>query len=270
MSELLDATLEHWWGDLEPAEGDITYLKIGPSEFWLTRYPQEWRVAHWQSNDISSADLILEKAVSFDSIHPEADVNHFSFRAAPKTISFLPLLANRPIVVKPEHPFSIQQGEEVTLYVTTAVWLSMKLGDTKLQDYPLFRPSDTWFGSSTIEGELCYASRIKGRLRLEDVTALPHRAITPLRIENKAKEALMLDKVKLPIMYLALYETNSSLWTQSVTLIKEEGGDLAALRLGRAAPREISDAKRLAESRQKATKNLVIRAFSKLFSSSSS
>jgi hypothetical protein len=270
MSEQLDATLEHWWGDLEPAEGEINYLKIGPSEFWLTRYPQEWRVAHWQSIDFASSDLMLLKDVSAEGIHPEATVNQFSFRTAPKTISFVPLLANRPIVVKPEHPFSIQQGEEVTLYVTTAAWLSLKFATTKLQDYPLFRPSDTWFGSSTIEGELCYASRIKGRLRLEDVTPLPHRAITPLRIENKAKEALMLDKVKLPIMYLALYEANSSLWTQSVTLIKEESGDLAALRLGRAAPREVRNAKRLAEPRQKASKNLVIRAFSKLFSNISS
>lgn len=257
-----------WWGGFSPQEGQIHALKIGPSAFWVTRYTQEWRVAHVQYEDNPSSVVALESDVAASSIPGDVSVSQFGFHKSPQSLTFSPLMADRAMVVKPEHPFFIQSGEEVTIYVTIPLWLRLSIPETKavLKDYALYRPTDTWFGSSTIEGELCYASRIKGRLRLEDVTILPHQALTPLRIHNKAKEPLLLEKVKLPVMYLAIYQSDNLLWTQSLSLIREESGDLAALRLGKAAPREIAKAERLAEPRQKAEKNLVVRAFSKLFS----
>ena len=257
-----------WWGEFAISEGEIHALTIGPSKFWITRYAQEWRIAQVQEENNDKADVRLEPGANARDIPADALVNHFGFQQSPKSLFFTPMLADRAVVIKPEHPFYIQSGTEVTIYVTTSLWLRVSSSEHTgtLKDYPLYRPSDTWFGSSTREGELCYASRIKGRLRLLDVTMLPHRALTPLRIHNKAKEPLLLEKVKLPVMYLALYKSGHMLWTQSLTLVREESGDLAAIRLGKAAPREIAKAERVADPRQKAEKNMVLRAFSRFFS----
>ncbi len=257
-----------WWGEFRANEGEINALDIGPSKFWITRYEQEWRIAHLQEEANDRSEVRLEPNVGASAIPLETVINHFSFQQSPKTLFFTPMLADRAVVIKPEHPFYIQSGAEVTIYVTTSLWLRISASEHRdvLKDYPLYRPSDTWFGSSTREGELCYASRIKGRLRLLDIAMLPHRALTPLRIHNKAKEPLLLEKVRLPVMYLALYKSGNMLWTQSLTLIREESGDLAALRFGKAAPREIAKAERVADPRQRAEKNMVSRAFSRLFS----
>ncbi|MCA9835446.1 MAG: hypothetical protein KC422_00960, partial [Trueperaceae bacterium] len=169
-----------WWGEFAANEGEINKLQIGPSQFWITRYAQEWRIAHLQEEANELAEVKLEPLSQASDIPGEAQINHFSFQQSPKSLFFTPMLADRPVVMKPEHPFYIQSGAEVTIYVTTSLWLRISTGEHSgiLRTYPLYRPSDTWFGSSTREGELCYASRIKGRLRLLDVAMLPHRALT--------------------------------------------------------------------------------------------
>ena len=177
-------------------------------------------------------------------------------------------MADRPVVIKPKEPFYVQSGEDISFYVATSVWLELSVGEPakKLMDVASFRPSDTWFGSSTIEGELCYASRTLGRLRLEDLPIAPHQVVTTIQLRNKAKDALFLERLKLPVQYLSIYQSQQHLWTQTVSLIREQSGDLAELKIAKAAPNHLEDVRKLATPREKAGQNLVVRAFSKLFS----
>lgn len=66
------------------------------------------------------------------------------------------------------------------------------------------RPSDTWFGPTTSEGEPCYASKTVCRLRVEDVPLRPHRCLTKVTLRNRADDSLSLDRLKLPVNALAL------------------------------------------------------------------
>jgi len=168
-------------------------------------------------------------------------------------------------------PLFVPKGEETTLFVSTPLWLRLeveKLG--QLLEVPSQQLSDTWFGPSTLVGELCYASHAAVGVDLKDVTFEPHRAVTPLRVRNLADSPLHLERIKLPVRYLAVYKSgkpsDSRLWTQTVTLEREADGDLAGLQLGKGAPREAGKTERLSAPRQRADKNLVVRAFSKLFS----
>ena len=91
-------------------------------------------------------------------------------------------------------------------------------------------PSDTWMGPSTTEGELCYASRMHGRLELKELPLRPQRAVTPVTIENRAAEPLRIDRISLPAPFLSLFSGQRGfLWTEGVTLAREENDDRARL-----------------------------------------
>ena len=90
--------------------------------------------------------------------------------------------------------------------------------------------------------------------------------MTPVRIENKAADALEFQRVQVPVPQLALYrDADGALWTNGVTLTRESGGDLAAVRVDAAPPRSrVGGVERLAEPRSVVTGSAVVRAFGRL------
>ena len=254
------------WGDFALAEGVTGYWRIGPLELWVSNLAHEWRVAYRQEDDPLESTVTV--AIPAETAPPE-EVEHlrFGFGKTGTGLTLAPVLADRAVVVKPEVPLYIPSGEEATLYVSTPVWVRVGLEKTgTLLELPTYRPSDTWFGSSTVAGEFCYASRTAGRLSLGELVFRPHRAVTPVCVRNRADDPLLLERVKLPVQYLAVYRDESRfLWTPKVTLEREADGDLAGLEVSKKVPREVGPTVRLGEPRQHADKNLVVRAFSKLF-----
>lgn len=263
-----------WWGEFPAEIGELRRWRIGPATVWAERLEHEWRVWREQQDDFLSADIEVAVPADRDEIADKVVAHRFSFERSPASLTLLPTLADRPMIVKPESPFFVPSGESVTLYVSTPTWVILQFGKPpqRLLEFPSFQPSDTWFGPSTREGELCYASRTAGRLTLAEIPVRPHRAVTPIRIQNRATDALFLDRVKVPVMYLSVYHGTSEdgsvhLWTEPVTLERQQSGDLAALRLGKTAPPEAGGgrAERVAERRQQPESNIALRAFSRLF-----
>lgn len=225
-----------WWGSHVLTQGDTGLFRVGPCTLWIKRFPQDVRVAYRYDDDPLTSNVEVSVPSDEDLPSENVTIDRFSFRKPPKSISLTPVLADRSVVIRPEYPFSVLSGEEVTLYVSTPLWIRLQTSDpaSTLTDIPSYRPSDTWFGPSTREGELCYASRTAGKLELHDVAFYPHRAVTPIKLRNKAKDKLVLERVQLPVQYLSLFHTQEgSVWTQAVTLTREETGELAALQIAR-------------------------------------
>ena len=254
------------WGDFELPEGATGHWHVGPLNLWISNLAHEWRVAYSEEDDpVSSALAVTLPAAAAPP--EQAEHLRFGFGKTGTGLTLAPVLADRSVVVKPEVPLYVPSGEEATLYVSTPVWVRVSLKKTgTLLELPSYRPSDTWFGSSTIAGEFCYASRTAGHLSLDELEFRPHRAVTPVCVQNRADNPLLLERIKLPVQYLAVYRAeNRFLWTQQVTLEREEDGDVAGLVVAKTVSKEVGRAVRLSEPRQHAEKNLVVRAFSKLF-----
>jgi hypothetical protein len=123
-------------------------------------------------------------------------------------------------------------------------------GDALLFERPIFRPSDTWFGSSTVVGELAYASRTSARLHLENMPRYPHRAITTVHIHNENDEPLEFEHLRIPAPNLDLYATaEGHLFTQDVTLTRRTTDDRAELSVPVAAPQHAGRATRISSRR---------------------
>ena len=263
-----------WWGEFPAGIGELRRWRIGPATLWAERLEHEWRVWRDQSEDFLEGGVEVAVAAEPDEIPHKAVAHRFTFERSVHSLGLQPLLADRPVIVKPESPLFVPSGESITLYVSTPIWIVLQFGrpPRRLVEFPCFRPSDTWFGPSTREGELCYAARTAGRLSLDELPVRPHRALTPVRIRNRASDALLLERLKVPVMYLSMFRSaapggNGQLWTEPVTLVREATGDLADVQLGRTAPTEAggSRADTVAERRQQPEANLALRAFARLF-----
>lgn len=273
------STSEHtrWWGTFSLDVETGGEWDIGPSTVWIFRSEQDWRVIHQPSTDPVTADPMAQRS----NVHlPVAEekmrdllattderlvTNRFSVRNTNEAITLEPVLADRPVISRPEHPLYVLPNESVTLYLSTPLWARVKLADSDrtLQELPSHRMSDTWFGPSTREGELCYATRTAGRLKLDRLPLRLHRALTPLRVRNTSSEPLALERVQLPAPHLALYVTPSDvLWTQGVTMTHQPETEGAAVRIQSGPPSDATDAELIQDPREHDRKGLFTSTFS--------
>lgn len=269
----LSTPRQSWWGTFALKEDEAGCWHVGPSRLWIHREAQAWRLVHAEQDDVEDSTATMQvpappEAEPPDEASPAVDVQRYSFARTNPSLHLWPALADRPVIVRPEKPLYVLAGEEVTLYVSTPLWLLVEVGDPPrlLREIPSHRPSDTWFGPNTREGELCYAARSAGRLKLAELPRRLHRAVTPVQIRNQAADALLVERLRLPVEYLSLYQApDDLLWTQAVALNRSGGGDLAALELGEGVPPEAPGARLVRGPRQEARSNLIVRTFSAIF-----
>jgi hypothetical protein len=280
-----------WWGETALEVGEVARAVVGPLVLWARRRARDWSLATQTGPDGHAGEAERGRRVPDDDLPDDVPLQRFSFAETPGALLLRPALADRPVVVRPESPLAVPSGERVTLYVSTPVWVTISVGrasrraparrrsrrtaeaegppateDIRLTEIATYRLSDTWFGPSTLVGELCYASRTAGRLDLSELPVRPHRAVTPVIIDNRATSPLVIQRLVVPIPSLALYADGvGALWTQGVTLTRESDGDAAITRVDAAGfGTGAKGLERIAEPRVAATTG-VVRAFSRLF-----
>jgi hypothetical protein len=276
MAHATDASTP-WWGSVSLAVYTGGQWEIGPSTLWVYRSTHDWRIVHRPSTDPVTADPMAqhsdvavplpddEMTAVLEADEPDLITHRYGVRDTDETVALRPALADRPVVARPEHPISVLPKESVTLYLSTPLWARVELveSERRLHEVPSHRMSDTWFGPTTRTGELCYATRTAGRLRLDRVPVRLHRALTPLQVQNEAPEALALERVQLPAPHLSLYETDQDgLWTEAVTMIRRAGEPGADIRIAEGAPSEVDTATRVQEPRETTKQGLITSTFS--------
>lgn len=256
----------HWWEPFAVLTGQTAVISIGPLTLQVHRGHDEWLIAWAREEDGSepprSGMTLAAEPLQADTYHRYVTCSDHG------GVHISPLLADRPVVIQPRQPVFILPGEETTLYLSSPVWARITAGDPPqtLQEISVLRLSDTWFGPSTREGELCYSARTHARHNLAEVLRRPHRAITPVRIRNQADRQLPIDKLSLPVPLLSVFGAeDGSLWTESVSLTRTADSDMAALAIAPGAPPAAPKATLLNGPREHADRGGLVRAFSGLF-----
>lgn len=257
-----------WWGDFELASGSAGRWTIGPLRLWVEHHPREWRIACRSVGDPRDDSSGVETGLPLGQADPEAAVARYSFGETGARLTVAPLLADRPVVSRPEVPLFVPPQQSITLYVSSPLWLQLRGGaeSVLLREMPVVRPSDTWSGPLTEEGGLCYHSSTMALTSLDNFPFSPWRAVTPIRLANRAEDTVAVERLSLPVPYLTLFQApDGTLWTQAVELEHRADAALNQVELGSGAPTEAAGAQRLAKARSRADRGLLAKAFGSLF-----
>ncbi|MDD3519510.1 MAG: hypothetical protein PHQ14_14270 [Chromatiales bacterium] len=253
-----------WWEPVDLAVGQILRCTIGPLVLTLGRGEGDWRLAWDRQAQGDDARTLLREVT--DGPFPGEQFERFISHRDGGTVRLEPRLADRPLVVRPRQPTFLPGGEETTFFISSPLWIAIEIGGRVLREIPVLELSDTWFGPSTREGEICYAMPTYARVALGDVPLRHHRAVTPVRIHNRANEPLPIEKLSLPVPVLAIHGCeDGQLWTQGVSLERKVEGDMAELRVDAGPPREAREPRLLSAARREPERGGLVRAFSGLF-----
>ncbi len=253
-----------WFGSFTIPEGRAGRWRLGPMSLSAEHLLGEWRLIHAHGDE--PMDTALEVSVPTDATDPlpRAETLRFAFDTADDDLRVLPSAADRSIVARPETPFYLAARQRTTIYLSTPLWCRVEWGRPlhTLLDVPTSRPSDTWFGPNTREGELCYASRTKARLRLDLVPRRPGRVMTAVALDNRAADALFIERVNIPAPFLSVFfDGAGDFWTETIRVEREADGEICGASIDHGAPREAGTAERVAEPRRVHDRNVMMRAF---------
>ena len=258
-----------WDEDIHIPQGQAACWWLGPLTLYAERNKSEWRLGWRREKD----PLYEAHAFGLRDAMPEdetLDRKRWGTEHTGETLRLMPLLADRPVVVAPEDALSVPAGDTLVLYMSSPLWLSITTGsDSKpltLTELPVTLLSDTWFGENTRVGELCYSIRTRARTVFEEITPLPHRALTRVTVNNRSSKVLDLEQLKVPMNALALHSyTDGSLWTDAVVLNHEDSEQLTSLEIDRKARHQSGRKKQIAAPREVFERQTMMRAFSQLF-----
>jgi hypothetical protein len=176
-------------------------------------------------------------------------------------LNVLPTFPNRPVVVRPEFPYTLIPGERVNIFVGVPVWISLHTPKgLLLLEEPVHPLSNTWFGIPT-DGELCYAMRTLARREGENLDFGPARVICPVRIRNQTKEILSFERLCLRVQYLNIYENaNSRLWANESSVMVRGDESWSRVAFASKAPAQLQHPKLLMQGKEDAKGTFLIRA----------
>lgn len=249
--------MEGIWGEHEIPVGGQYVVQVGALHLTVERTTFSWSIA-WQysPNSITSGPTprVLDK-----------NERSFAFHRSSGTLKVVPLLADRPVVVRPIHDIAVAPGDMVQFYVTTSLWVGLRAGEQELLEFAGVKPKETWFGPNTVKGELCYAGRLPLCHDATDFLDLPHRAITPLLIHNRSTEPLGVVRLRLPVPRLPLHRgEDGRFWTSQVA-VHCMGDSEVEVEVVPHAPAEAGPALLVSPARDQSKPGVVSRAFNSVF-----
>lgn len=257
--------MNQWWKERYVLKnGEAGIWQIGPLQIRVARAEKELFLQWLQGGDPLDETVSIEVPSARADLGGEAAVSRIGVQRTDGYVSLRPLLSDRTIIVNPDSAVSLPGHEEMVMYVASPLWVELSIGRTpkKIVEIPTYRLSDTWFGPSTLEGELCYASKTSARRDLSTLPLRHHQACTAVRIRNNTEDVLGLENAKLPVRLLSLFVAQDGrFWTNTVNFVREETGEMAILRLGETPPAEAGNVARVGKPRDKQEQNILVRAF---------
>lgn len=257
--------LAPWWKPVHLAEGQCWRYAVGPLSIYLQRHGSEWWLAS-ESRGGTEDQFRLESG-EVPGIPEGLKYSRYAFSRPPESFRLKPRLLDRPVVVRTNQAVNIPVGQKITFFISTPICIEVELQDLILQEIPVLRLSDTWFGPSTRVGELCYAARTQARNTRSEVPLRPHRAVTPVTVHNRSEQMMAIDKISLPVPFLSVYgRSDGTLWTAPLTLEHVGGEALAKVNIGDQPPEGVSPGDWLSPARDVPKKGGLVRAFVDIFS----
>jgi hypothetical protein len=240
-----------WFGEFPFELGQTKYWRINERFIAIQRSKKEWTIWDKQTKDDTNQSIIVDSRVITSNIN-SAQQSRYMVTETSDTLLIEPSLADRAVVATPSIPLVVMPQETIEVYVSTPLWMSIFIAssDTLIADIPFWLPSDSWFGPSTMKGDLCYSKYTDAKVDLSSLDKHSCRAITEVRLRNDQAQPLRIEKLNLPVPSLKIYANKKGeFWTDCVSIVQcEEHGKPISL-VTQSQPASIQGDEQVFESR---------------------
>lgn len=248
------------WGERPPPRSEtVDRVDVGPLTLWLRSVQNEIWVAH---------RVGVEEGNPLDEEPEESEWSRWALADRPHRLRLRPVFPDRPLVVKPEHPFTLLRRADARLYARIPVWVSLEVVEegggraTVLTEIPTERLSDTWWGDF-LDGELAYWVPTKGRRVVTPDLFEPHLVMATLQLTNRSEDDLTVEKLALRVEHLSIYLKDGCLWAEEVK-VHYHGEEVGSeIHMDDEPPAEAEGAVELSPARAQA-RSLRARTFARL------
>lgn len=207
---------------LNMQDGQSFHLRFGPLDLYIEQITTELRVRSMTSNDWMDSSFHYQ--FPFTGMFPRnlLSEKRFAYSSKAPSLRVSPCLGEKPFVVKPDTTFMILPGERAKIYLSTPMNVRLYDVDSSqvIDEIPVLDRVQTWFGETPTSGQLCFFTRIHAALIEENLPFRPHRAMTQLFIENSTDQPLPIERLKIPVNYLTLYQESRGLFVSSSLSIR--------------------------------------------------
>lgn len=243
---------QRWTFTDKPLQVDVGDLSLS-----ILRLKHEWLLNyHWDK---------VENGGAFSCKYQDDWPEHFTspervvMESMSSEVTFSPLLADRPVVVRPFSPLIIPGNNTITLHVSTPVWLAVNFSVSMIKELATQQLSDTWMGALTQQGELCYGSQTHARLDTDLLVKRPYRVLTPVTLHNKSDDNCTIERLSIPCPYLSIFYSQGQYITEPLFIVMEQKMRRGIVEIGK-----VNDAPRITKPRKKADRGILVSAWENL------
>lgn len=253
------SNLKNMWGNYSIEKDKTHHWKLGDTDIWVRKIDKEWLIASKTRSENENQDLS-----TVDSGHHEG-LEWFSI-VTDKSMSLtvLPALPDRPVVVKPKSVFNLLPNMSIQLYIHIPLWIQFyqasHKSETLLYELPGIGLSSTWFGN-TDNGVLSYTNPKEVFTRLDTDSLHPYEAICPVKITNKDTTMLNFQRLLINVELLSLYSHKQMIYTGEIKVIFKGENVVADIQYVSSAPSFIENARHLSKPRNTERKNVLRKSF---------
>lgn len=245
------------WGEFQLTENEVTTWQCGPLRLWYKALSDEIWIA-------SRCEAVYSPETEPASVGVESLTwSRWVVKRNTEQLRIVPVLPDRSVVARPEYSFSLAPGAQARIYVRVPIWVRIEAGRREaefLQEFPTVVLSNTWFGTF-MEGELCYWLSTKARRRFLVEPHMPHLAICPIQITNSSDDRLLVEKLRLQVKSLSLFNVGGSLWADETRVFYRGTNDVSKIEIAGKIPKEVGSGELITRPREPVSKSVASRTF---------
>jgi hypothetical protein len=180
------------------------------------------------------------------------------------TLLFVPVVPDRPLILKPSTPVKLLPGKKATFYFEIPLWVKLLSKGERSQSFlfevPLTSFSHIWFGDPA-EGELCYSLDVDLITETDVLERCPYHAVATVHIRNSSALQLDLQKILLHTDYLYLFRQEEKIWTDEITYQFRGTEQSSQISFSKRPPAFMKHAPQVSGPRVPAVQSLIKRSF---------
>jgi len=205
-----------WWGPFTLNDEQSRFWKIGRVILCIDKVQQEYKIASYYED--------------------QKPIKNFTTVVKSKDWQINPALPSKALITLLQNPIFLPAGEETQLYVSVpaVIKLSFNKPSISVDEIETQVLSETWIGTNTQEGQVCYSNSSACVTNLNDLVQDNSLIICPAIIKNRSKETVTLKQLYIPLPLLSIYsDAQNLLWTEPVQITYTHSNDYPDTNIGK-------------------------------------